>query len=91
MSEPPEIKELNFDKFHPLDHIIASPYCWGWYGGPWNHLILWYDFIFSKVLESKLCKLGMHFCTEVYHYKAGKLISEDTECPYCGKVKEKRY
>ncbi len=37
---------MNFDfsHFHPLDHWALSPECWRWYGGPVNHIKLWWTF-----------------------------------------------
>jgi hypothetical protein len=39
-----EVKEIDFSIFHPLDHWAFSRDCFGWYGGPLQHLRLWWEF-----------------------------------------------
>ena len=38
--------KLDFSRFHPLMHWAFSRECWGWYGGPIQHIKLWWTFQF---------------------------------------------
>lgn len=56
--------EIDFSEFHPLDHSILDPYCWGWAGGIPRHIHLWWLFQFQwpwhNVLARRSCHKGYH-------------------------------
>lgn len=39
--------QFDFSEFHPLDHGIWDPVCWGWAGGIPRHVRLWWDYQFT--------------------------------------------
>lgn len=56
-----EIKSLNFDHFHPLDHWPFGRECAGWHGGWRNHLSLAWEFKWQmRLRKATSCRLGMH-------------------------------
>lgn len=67
MSEPPDegLKaprgcDIDFSVFHPLFHWAFSRECFGWHGGPVQHIRLWWDYQAPDPVGSLLCRLGRH-------------------------------
>lgn len=94
MPQPPEIdpEKLDFSLFHPLDHRPWEPRCREFYGGPFRHIQLWWEFIASHWLHEKtLCKLGVHHYTEHWRGRdpeTGKWLEVGKSCVYCLKELE---
>lgn len=89
--QKPDFKnaQLDFSEFHPLMHRWASPECFRWYGGPWRHMELWWQF------QSSLpCLIGRHdywgspLSREEWRSGAWEQSEEtDWKCMRCGKEK----
>lgn len=61
------MSKLDFSEFHPLDHHILDPVCWGWAGGIPRHISLWWDYQFSwpwqPIFAKRACDKGLHEVT----------------------------
>lgn len=72
---------LDWSEFHPLDHHILDPYCWGWAGGIGRHIEMWWKYQFRADLpwmrpwHRRRCRQGIHDITAWY----GKLPDVWTE------------
>lgn len=64
---------MNFDwsEFHPLDHHVLDPVCWGWAGGIGRHISLWWNFQFhwpwQPYLAKRACDKGHHYFVPFYN------------------------
>jgi hypothetical protein len=84
------MSKLDFSEFHPLDHSIFDPYCWGWYGGIKQHIILWWHYqldLDAKIHRTFFCARGKHTKTP---YWKGRRFGENVPptgymCTYCEK------
>lgn len=56
-----EIKKLNMDMFHPMDHWPFTKECASWYGGWRNHLGLVWEYRAKPWLATQTsCRVGWH-------------------------------
>lgn len=62
--ESPDVRELDFSIYHPLDHDWWKPVCRTFYGGVLRHWQLWWDyrsFWAEGVLQRRIfCPFGRH-------------------------------
>jgi hypothetical protein len=75
---------LDFSEFHPLDHSIWEPYCWGWAGGIPRHIKLWWAYQFKwpwqPYFAKRSCDKGIHnvvaYWTKLpeWDFENGKLV-----------------
>ena len=60
------MSQFDFSEFHPLDHHILEPYCWGWAGGIPRHIKLWWAYQvnfrwpWQTYLAKRSCDKGIH-------------------------------
>ena len=58
--------KFDYSEFHPLDHHILEPVCWGWAGGIPRHIKLWWDYQihfkwpWQPYLAKRSCDKGIH-------------------------------
>jgi hypothetical protein len=80
---PPNIRELDFSEFHPLDHTPGSRYCRELPGGTRNHLSLAWQFKWSMNLAAATrCRIGRHHKSEWWDRHRDK---PEFRCWDCGK------
>ena len=81
------MSDLDFSEFHPLDHHILDPYCWGWAGGIPRHIQLWWDYQFMqdpwplRWWHRRQCARGNHEVTPYWDSKdlKGRMPEWDPE------------
>lgn len=69
MSDPVDV---DFSEFHPLDHGIWDPVCWGWAGGIGRHLSLWrmyqFEWPWQSHMAKRACDRGLHHVIAYWDY-----------------------
>lgn len=62
-----EINELDFSQFHPMDHYLWERRCREHFGGPVNHVKLWWaykcEYKPSDLWHKVMCRTGRHHVT----------------------------
>ena len=95
--------KINWDEFHPLDHHILDPYCWGWAGGIPRHIKMWWDYQFEwpwqPYFAKRACDKGLHHMVPYWtslsgatpeQWKSGFPMgpAEGFQCRDCGLVRK---
>lgn len=56
--------QFDYSEFHPLDHGIWDPVCWGWAGGIPRHIKLWWNYQHNWPWQDwqarRSCDKGLH-------------------------------
>lgn len=64
LNKPPDVRELDFSIYHPLDHAWWEPVCRTFYGGIFRHWQLWWDyrsFWADGLIQRRIfCPFGKH-------------------------------
>jgi len=90
MTEPPEIRLLDFSEFHPTgDHWPFTPYCRTFYGGGRQHIALAWEYRRRDQLLAPWhwwqCRRGHHRMMD--GWRRDRLTMDmvaATWCHYCG-------
>jgi hypothetical protein len=73
---PPEIRELDFSEFHPLDHLPGSARCRELPGGIRNHLAMAWEYKWRReVAVQTLCRIGRHHECNAWQRSRGEFRS----------------
>jgi hypothetical protein len=58
------MSEFDFSEFHPLDHSVWEPICWGWAGGIPRHIGYWWryqlEWPWQQHMAKRACDKGNH-------------------------------
>jgi hypothetical protein len=77
--------ELDFSRFHPLDHRPGGARCRSLYGGTRNHLVMAWQFKWSaRLRELTLCRLGWHERCTATSYNSDGTERKRQACWSCG-------
>lgn len=75
--------QFDFSEFHPLDHGIWDPVCWGWAGGIPRHINLWrlyqFQWPWQPYFAKRSCNKGLHnvfvYWTSLPEIRDGEVVT----------------
>jgi hypothetical protein len=81
----PQIENLDFSVWHPLDHRPWSARCRTFYGGGVHHVTLWREYQAPRPIQRIKCRLGWHDWSEYYARKerGGPIVLAGVMCREC--------